>query len=566
MPIDPNIALKVEPFKLNDPMETYTKMLSLKNLIQTNKQNEQLFPLKLQEAQDTAAAQNLKMTAMQQQQAEQKIVQEEYVKAGGDLDELFKVLPAKVSPTTLATTQKAFADSQEALMKMQSQKRALMVSGSQRLGEIANSMTDDDSYSQGILQAYNEGLIDVNAAKKDLQRGFDPKFVDGIKAKARTVEQMDAKNRADVKEAREAPQAEATLAKTKAETQELLSKSHQGGLTGKDAILANTWMQQNAKGKTFAQLNPEETSQMMQYIKSASASPEDEALKQATLATKQQTLAMNQSAMQNITTPEDYQNIAQMVVDKRLAPSQFNELRTTGMMGGKMFVPSQVLKDVLKIDPKFSWMRADAEYKAMASTETKFASGTESNLVRSNNVALEHLGLLDEARKALANGNVTALNTVANALGQATGKSAKTVFDEIGRYVSQEVSKAYISSGGGETERLANASNFSSSYSDTQLKDNIGATVGLLASQQRGMAAQYQRGTYGKGALFTDENDILTDRAREVKQKLLGGKNAAAAKPKAKKGDQVFLKSGQMVELTTDPDAQGHFQYKVVGQ
>ena len=229
MPIDPNIALKVEPFKLNDPMETYTKMLSLKNLIQTNKQNEQLFPLKLQEAQDTAAAQNLKMTAMQQQQAEQKIVQEEYIKAGGDLDKLFKVLPAKVSPTTLATTQKAFADSQEALLKMDTQKRAAAVAVSQRLGEIANSMSDPTSYAEGIQQAFDEGLIDEAAKAKDLKRGYDSRFIESIKAKARTVQQMDEKNRADIKQQQETKEHEAKLPGMVAESTIKTTEAAQGG-------------------------------------------------------------------------------------------------------------------------------------------------------------------------------------------------------------------------------------------------------------------------------------------------------------------------------------------------
>ncbi len=237
----------------------------------------------------------------------------------------------------------------------------------------------------------------------------------------------------------------------------------------------------------------------------------------------QMQMLLVQTQLGTVPTASDYSLMAKSIVDHTLSPDELRLLRSGGMRG---WDPAKVFTDSKTIDPTFSWEKAENEYKAMTATERNFTSGPAANVVRANNVALEHLGMLDEAREALNNGNIPVLNAIANAVGVQAGKSAKTTYDTIAQRVGQEVNSSYISGGGGQVERLASSSNFNSSSGDNQIKNNIKATVKLMESQQRGLEDQYKRGTYGQGS-----QELWTPGALAARDRIVGPMRAVAGAP-----------------------------------
>lgn len=270
----------------------------------------------------------------------------------------------------------------------------------------------------------------------------------------------------------------------------------------------------NADGtpKTAAQLTgPEFNSLLGNYAQVK----QDPVMRDMAIASKGLQEAMLRVQTDLNPTPEDIHMLAQNMVNHTMAPSQFSEIKARGTASGAGL---KIVTEAQRIDPNFSMERADAEYNAMKQTETKFTSGKEADLVRSNNVAMEHLGMLDQARQAMANGNFQVLNYLANGLGVQAGHDAKTTFDAIAQRVSQEVNGAYIAGGGGELERISGSNQFSSKMSDQQLRSNIGATFSMMDSQQRALQDQYRRGTYGQG---TQADNLFTPGARSAHDRVL---------------------------------------------
>jgi len=209
-------------------------------------------------------------------------------------------------------------------------------------------------------------------------------------------------------------------------------------------------------------------------------------------------------------TDEEVDGLAKQVVSHDLVPAQFQEI-----LGRDMDTRRRILRAAQKADPSFSWARADQEYKTMQATENSFAQGAKSQMTGPLSTSLEHVALLDTARRALANGQLPVLNKIAVSLGLQTGSDLASTFDMIGKKVSEEVSKAYIPSGGGQVERMAAAADFDHKMSDQQLRSNIVNTLHLLDSQRITLQHQYDEGTYhrGKLQLFTPE---ATDARRTV--------------------------------------------------
>jgi len=260
-------------------------------------------------------------------------------------------------------------------------------------------------------------------------------------------------------------------------------------------------------GKTPAQLSPAEG--LASFQKYAEMK-QDPVLRENAIAMKQLTEANLRMQQGLMPTPEDIQTYKDALLNHKLSPTQFNELKSrNGNVAGKVFAAA------MRDDPNFSPAKAEAEFKAWEKTEADFTSGKEAGLVRSNNNAIEHLALLEQARQALNNNDVPALARIANYFGTATGGTAATTFDHIAARVGDEVQKAFIPGGGSAGERTAAGSgSYSSKMGDAQVANNIKADIALMDSQQRHLVDQYSRGTYNQGSqqLFTPEAQAARDR------------------------------------------------------
>lgn len=286
-------------------------------------------------------------------------------------------------------------------------------------------------------------------------------------------------------------------------------------------------------GKTPAQLTPDEG--LASFEKFAELKQDktmrDLAISQRTLA---QTLSRAQLAQ--MPTDADYQTLAKSLLDHSISPTQFNELKA-GRMG--QISPTKVFLIAKQMNPNFSMANAENEFKAMEKTEADFTSGKEAGLVRSNNNAIEHLALLEEARKALANNDVPVLARIANYFGTQTGGTAATVYDHIAARVGDEVQKAFIPGGGSAGERVAaGTGSYSSKMGDAQNAANIRADLRLMDSQQRHLVDQYKRGTYGQGGqqLFTPEAMNARDRILGTQQSTVPAGKIAVISPEGVSG------------------------------
>lgn len=275
-------------------------------------------------------------------------------------------------------------------------------------------------------------------------------------------------------------------------------------------------------GKTPKDLTPAEGLASFQKF---AEFKQDPVLRANAIAMKQLTEANLRMQQGLIPSADDIQVYKKALLDHKLSPTQFNELKSrSGNMAGKVFAAA------MQQDPNFSPAKAEAEFKAWEKTEADFTSGKEAGLVRSNNNAIEHLSLLEEARQALKNNDVPALARIANYFGTAVGGTAATTFDHIAARVGDEVQKAFIPGGGSAGERTAAGSgSYSSKMGDAQIASNIKADIALMDSQQRHLVDQYTRGTYGQGS-----QQLFTPEAQAARDRLLGRRAAAggAALPK----------------------------------
>lgn len=122
-----------------------------------------------------------------------------------------------------------------------------------------------------------------------------------------------------------------------------------------------------------------------------------------------------------------------------------------------------------------------------------FTSGPQSKEINAINTVSGHLDELDKAATALNNGDIQGLNSLANKLGAFVGQNPQTTFRTIVHRVGPEITTAYVSGGGGEGERFANAEDFSEKLAPSQIHNNVAETVKLLRSKIGALENQYKQ-------------------------------------------------------------------------
>jgi len=112
----------------------------------------------------------------------------------------------------------------------------------------------------------------------------------------------------------------------------------------------------------------------------------------------------------------------------------------------------------------------------LASTRTGTAGGT----LLSAGTAANHLNLLEQAGEALHNGDVQAINRLANVLNVAIGKSPAVTFQAIAEQVNSEVAKVVAGGQPNEPELKANREILNNNQSPEQIRNVIRSYVGLM--------------------------------------------------------------------------------------
>lgn len=164
------------------------------------------------------------------------------------------------------------------------------------------------------------------------------------------------------------------------------------------------------------------------------------------------------------------------------------DVRSLSLRGGNR---ERVLAAALRYNPTYDQTQFAGKNRAV----TNFNGGVEGRTVRSLNVAIDHLGTLQEAVDALHNSNIPVLNQVKNAWLQATGSELPTNFDSIKQVVSAEIAKSVV---GGQTalhDRDDMAQRAANSQSPAQLTGIVTEFKKLMAGQMRGLRKSYETST-----------------------------------------------------------------------
>ena len=171
-------------------------------------------------------------------------------------------------------------------------------------------------------------------------------------------------------------------------------------------------------------------------------------------------------------------------------------------------------------------------YNAKNKLITGFTSGPQSKEINAINTVAGHLDELDQAVDALNNTRVPVLNALANKLGVAIGDTPQTTFRTIVHRVGPEITGAYVAGGGGETERLADAADFSENNAPDQLHKNVGETVKLLRSKIGALENQYQN-TVGRQDF---QQRFITPSAQAAFTRLAGTQGGGANQSGGRQG------------------------------
>ena len=171
-------------------------------------------------------------------------------------------------------------------------------------------------------------------------------------------------------------------------------------------------------------------------------------------------------------------------------------------MGANNYHNRALTNLVFEMDPNFNTQ----SYK----TTQQFTTGKQGDVVRSMNVAIDHLDTLQRAAIDLNNNNFPAVNRILNPLQSAFGYPEVTSFDGIKSIVGSEVAKA--TTGGnmalGDREEIRQV--LDNWKSPKQTSDVISKLQQLLGGQLKGLRTQYQAGG-GK-----DFDKFLAPRTKQV--------------------------------------------------
>ena len=222
-----------------------------------------------------------------------------------------------------------------------------------------------------------------------------------------------------------------------------------------------------------------------------------------------------------MTDPADREVLANAIAGYQKAPlDNFAVTRPGGL---------ETMSRALQINPDYQESRYPEVSKAMGA----FGSGKQGDTIRSLNVGVQHLDVIDQAAAALSNGNVNVINSLKNTFQTQFGAPAPTTFDGLKQIVGTEVEKA-VAGGigtGADRDRIMKA--LDGARSPAQLQAMTDGFRALMVGQLNGLKSQYEDTTpntpaFRDGGPFAFENKLVP----ATVARLRGGGAAAPASPK----------------------------------
>lgn len=150
-----------------------------------------------------------------------------------------------------------------------------------------------------------------------------------------------------------------------------------------------------------------------------------------------------------------------------------------------------LMSEVKRINPQFSAQDWFKQKKAVMD----FGSGKQGNTVRSLNVGVQHLDLLDNLASGMSSHDTRLVNKVQNAWRTQFGSPLSTNFDAAKTIVADEIAKAVIGGPTAEKDREELAKVLDKAGSWDQIKGVVHTLEGLMAGQLSGLRDQYKSST-----------------------------------------------------------------------
>lgn len=215
-------------------------------------------------------------------------------------------------------------------------------------------------------------------------------------------------------------------------------------------------------------------------------------------------------AQGQLASPEAQKDIAKAIASYELAPMSGYSMTKSGSSG------ASIMSEVLKLNPNYQAGRFGEVNKAMVA----FGSGKQGDTVRSVNVAVQHLDVLEKAARALDNHDWALLNKIGNDIAAWTGEAAPTTFDGLRRVVGTEVEKAVAGGIGAVQDREDFMKALSRDNSSDQLFGPDGTIPGfkkLMAGQVQGLKRQYEDSTgFNDSSPFAFNKKLLPETAKAL--------------------------------------------------
>ena len=209
--------------------------------------------------------------------------------------------------------------------------------------------------------------------------------------------------------------------------------------------------------------------------------------------------------------------------------------------GNRSAASQKLLAEVMEKYPNYDYTNWQQKSKAVQS----FSTGKQGDTTRALNVAVQHLGVLDDLSKALQNGDTKQVNRLANAYAEQTGGAAPTNFNLAKQVIATEVIKATAGSVGALGDRDAVLQQIQASESPAQLAGAIQTAKRLMSGQLKGLEKQYTQAT----GLSNFRDKLAPETVNALETDPSPGANAAPAStvPTATnaKGDKVYLWGGK---------------------
>lgn len=150
-----------------------------------------------------------------------------------------------------------------------------------------------------------------------------------------------------------------------------------------------------------------------------------------------------------------------------------------------------VMKRVSEMNPDYS----ETRYNEINRARTQFGTGKQGDARRFLNVAVQHIGVLDDLSQKLRNGDIKAGNTVKNMFADQFGDPYPNDFDAVKKIVAQEITKAAVGSAATGAERQELEKNLGNARTYDSIHDVLSHLKRLMGGQLNGLRKQYEDST-----------------------------------------------------------------------